>query len=246
MNDLRKKVKERLDYFISQVSVSVSSFEKKCGLSNGYVKNFRGNFGSAKLDGILNAFPNLNKDWLLYGEGEMLKSGASYTFNQNNNHGNINNLGIQVIEEQTVDDSGIINVEEIHKPIVPAQLVKAEGVDVVEYVEKHEERLDSAPAVLQFSKFDLFLDNPSDAMAPTIIKGDRIAIKIVDKDAPIIGGEVYVVDSNQLGIFVRILRDRGDKVLCVAKNQQEYDDFYIDKSDINNLFRIVGMIRQMI
>ena len=239
-------IKSRLYAFADYKGMRIRAIERLCNMSNGYISSIQKGIGPDKLNRLLSQFPDLNRDWLLYGEGEMLKSGASYTFNQNNNHGNINNLGIQVIEEQTVDDSGIINVEEIHKPIVPAQLVKAEGVDVVEYVEKHEERLDSAPAVLQFSKFDLFLDNPSDAMAPTIIKGDRIAIKTVDKDAPIIGGEVYVVDSNQLGIFVRILRDRGDKVLCVAKNQQEYDDFYIDKSDINNLFRIVGMIRQMI
>lgn len=239
-------IKSRLYAYANYKGIRIRAIERLCQMSNGYISSIKKGIGPEKLDRLLAQFPDLNRDWLLYGEGEMLKGGASYTFNQSNNQGNINNMGIQVIEEQTLDESGLIKVEEINKPIVPAQLVKAEGVDVVEYVEKHEERLDSAPAVLQFTKFDLFLDNPSDAMAPMIIKGDRIAIKTVDKSAPIVGGEIYVVDSNQLGIFVRILRDRGDKVLCVAKNQQEYDDFYIEKSDINNLFRIVGMIRQMI
>ena len=56
--------------------MSVLQFEKRCGLSNGYIKNFKGNFGSDKLENLLNAFPNLNREWLLTGEGEMLKESS--------------------------------------------------------------------------------------------------------------------------------------------------------------------------
>lgn len=74
MSELAIRVKERFNEFISQSGLSVAAFEKKCGLSNGYVRNFKGNFGIAKLEDILTAFPLLNKEWLLYGTGEMLKS----------------------------------------------------------------------------------------------------------------------------------------------------------------------------
>lgn len=65
-------VKERIYLFIESLNMPVSRFEKRCGLSNGYVKNFKGGLGAEKLEGILNAFPELNKEWLLNGNGQML------------------------------------------------------------------------------------------------------------------------------------------------------------------------------
>lgn len=65
-------VKERIYLFIESLNMPVSRFEKKCGLSNGYVKNFKGGLGIGKLEGILNAFPELNREWLLNGNGQML------------------------------------------------------------------------------------------------------------------------------------------------------------------------------
>jgi hypothetical protein len=64
--------KERLLQFIDSQGISKSEFERKCGLSNGYLNSSKGNFGAKKLDDILRAFPMLNRDWLLTGEGEML------------------------------------------------------------------------------------------------------------------------------------------------------------------------------
>ena len=69
-------VKERVILFIKSSGMSVLQFEKRCGLSNGYIKNFKGNFGSDKLENLLNAFPNLSREWLLTGEGEMLKESS--------------------------------------------------------------------------------------------------------------------------------------------------------------------------
>lgn len=73
MSALGIKVKERLLSFVKYKRLSNLAFEKSCGLSNGYLRNFKGNLGQDKLANILAAFPELNKDWLLYGEGEMLK-----------------------------------------------------------------------------------------------------------------------------------------------------------------------------
>ena len=68
-------VKERTIQFIKYKGISMKSFEELCGLSTGYVTSMRKGYGSEKLNNVLIAFPDLNRDWLLYGEGEMLKSG---------------------------------------------------------------------------------------------------------------------------------------------------------------------------
>lgn len=69
MNEITLAVKNRLLFFIEQKGLSVSAFEKASGLSNGYIRNIKGNFGGSKLEGILNAFPELSKEWLFYGKG---------------------------------------------------------------------------------------------------------------------------------------------------------------------------------
>lgn len=77
-------VKDRLKIFIKYLGIGQAKFEKKCNLSNGYINNSKGNYGASKLDYILRMFPELNRDWLLYGEGEMLKSPVQEIKGDNN------------------------------------------------------------------------------------------------------------------------------------------------------------------
>lgn len=65
-------IKDRLILFIKTEKLSILRFEKSCGFSNGYVKGIANSIGSLKLEKILEKYPNLNRRWLLTGEGEML------------------------------------------------------------------------------------------------------------------------------------------------------------------------------
>lgn len=67
-------VSERLKAFARSQGLSTAAFERACGLSNGYVGKAKGNFETDTLDSILRAYPTLNKDWLLTGEGDMVTS----------------------------------------------------------------------------------------------------------------------------------------------------------------------------
>ena len=74
MSEIAQGVKSRLSMFIDYLGLTNSAFEKKCGLSNGYIRNFKGNLGGKKLEDILITFPELNKEWLLFGRGGMLNT----------------------------------------------------------------------------------------------------------------------------------------------------------------------------
>lgn len=74
---MENTVKERLNSFIKSQNIGQSKFEKKVGLSNGYVNNISKSIGAEKLQRILNIYPELNENWLLTGEGEMLKQNNS-------------------------------------------------------------------------------------------------------------------------------------------------------------------------
>lgn len=66
-------VEERIRLFCEYKKISIRQFEIQSKLSNGYVSSMRKGLGVTKLENVLNAFPDLNRDWLLYGEGEMLR-----------------------------------------------------------------------------------------------------------------------------------------------------------------------------
>lgn len=66
----------RLNHFIErQLFITIKEFEKKCGFSTGVIhraiKNGT-NIGIDKLEIIHEFYPELNMDWLISGEGEML------------------------------------------------------------------------------------------------------------------------------------------------------------------------------
>lgn len=65
-------VKERTKMFAEHRGMPISKFESMCGLSNGYISAMRKGFGREKLNNVLRTFPDLNREWLLYGEGEMI------------------------------------------------------------------------------------------------------------------------------------------------------------------------------
>ena len=71
--------KERLLAYLTAKGMNAYQFEMKAGLSQGYIKNMREGFGAAKLEKILAAAPELNRDWLLYEQGEMLNPSVSIT-----------------------------------------------------------------------------------------------------------------------------------------------------------------------
>ena len=100
-------IKERTLEFIKYKGLKMVQFEQMCGLSSGYVKAMRVGFGRDKLNNILLQFPDLSREWLLYGEGEMLKSaknsGNAPKVVQNNQNGD-NIQGQQVMIARKEND----------------------------------------------------------------------------------------------------------------------------------------------
>ena len=90
------ELKQRLLMFIQSLGMTVAEFERTAGLSNGYIKNFKGSLGVDKLENLLRAFPSLSYEWLVRGEGEMTKaevqqtSAGDYSPNVNGSGNSIN------------------------------------------------------------------------------------------------------------------------------------------------------------
>lgn len=65
------ETKERMMQLIAALGLSKAEFERVCGLSNGYVNSIRNTIGSKGVAQIIAQFPQVNKSWLVFGDGEM-------------------------------------------------------------------------------------------------------------------------------------------------------------------------------
>lgn len=73
---MENNVKDRLIHYLDVKGISKAEFGRRIGVSGAYITSMRKSIQPDKLKLISEEFPDLNRDWLLYGEGDMLKSEA--------------------------------------------------------------------------------------------------------------------------------------------------------------------------
>lgn len=162
-------------------------------------------------------------NWLLTGEGPMFDTDT------NNN-----------IHEYNLEEHPELNHED-DIPVIPARLFRAPEINIYDYVMRSQ-NVEKLPPVPHFQKHELFATCPGDAMAPRICRGYLLALRRMPLETTIINGEIYVVDTNSQGMFLRRLIDNGNGLTFVSENQQEFPDFDLPYDDIINIFRVVGVL----
>ena len=109
-NNKKNMVKTRIKQFCEAEGITVSSFEKSIGASNGYVNSISRSVGIDKLNRILEKYPYLNIEWLLTGNGDMRKQQEQHEVsNTIDIHQLINTIAEQAKEigrlEQALEDA---------------------------------------------------------------------------------------------------------------------------------------------
>lgn len=66
-------VKERLIQFIEYKKLSIKEFQNSIDVSVSYVTNISQSIGAGILRRIIEVYPDLNPDWLIKGEGDMIR-----------------------------------------------------------------------------------------------------------------------------------------------------------------------------
>ena len=218
-----ERVIDRLISFqqsVKDVIGGQNKFETYIGLSTGYISNMKKNNGGISSDVILklkNKFSDLNLDWLITGEGPMLKSESS-----------------NMIAEPLVEYG-----KKQTKPHIPYTAAAGSLTSAVEGITA--DQCEQIPRINIFPEYDFTIIIKGDSMEPKYEGGDEVACKRIDSTSFIQWGKVHVLDTAQ-GILIKRTYEDGDKIRCVSYNQ-EYPDFSIDKSEIYSMSLVVGLVR---
>ena len=212
-----ESVKGRLRLFIKYKGIPVLTFEKKCGMGNGYVNGIRSSISPEKSKIIATAFPELNMGWVLTGEGEMLKKQAP---------------------PKTTHESHLATNGK-HKGLIP--LVDMEGLPA----QQDEDYINYSIPEFHNRGVEYLIRVGTNSMHTHFSNGDLLACRRIDEIKFFQWGRTYVIGSSQ-GIFVRkVMPDPENKenISCVSYNDKDYPAFTMPISDISNLVIVLGSIR---
>jgi hypothetical protein len=245
---MEKTVKQRLVKFAEFRNLSISKFESLCGLGNGYVGKLKSEPGSRKLEDILKTFPELNRAWLLFGEGEMLKTTTTISGDITVNGNHNSHIGHASAHCENCGGEIVSDVQELQgAPVIPTALCREGGCDILEYIEENPEEVEISPIRAKGVTIDLWyrIRASDNSNSPTYMPGDNIALasypKGEERPRP---GRFYVVDTYSNGFELGILypTDGGD-FRMQKKNREEFPDFIIERDDIIRIYRVIMMVR---
>lgn len=250
---MENTVKERVEIFLKAKKISKTNFGKAIGASNAFVSSMRKSIGPDKLQSIASAYPDLNIEWLLTGEGQMLKPQSANSVSVGSVSGNGNNFvagnnnQVGAVPEPRVEDAEIIETLEAI-PVISSDQAKATDIDVKQLVlsgSKEVKRLSIWEFFEKFGEFDAICPTYRDSMIPTYVPGDFLFIKYrhVTNDSYIKQGR-YLLDTKDYGTVLCLVEDMEDGTLELSfQNSKKYKPMRLKKEDVLSIADIVLMVR---
>lgn len=214
---------------------------------------------------IHTSFPDLNREWLLYGEGEMLKVPATLTVfhpttaeQQELSDGvDMSVVPAEVVEEIKAEVAEEIKaeiIEEIREEIkeeikqeeaitvIPVEIANQVDVDIKKYIEENESELEKLTPSDLTGDVDGVEKIRKDSMSPAFVPGDRVFIKFLKHKSHIIDGTIYYFNLRNRPTMIRQVKIEGDKLRLIAFNSQ-YSDIITDFDNVLRVAEVNGMYR---
>lgn len=213
---MENSVKQRLIYFVNAKQISIREFERSIFVSNGYVKSISKGIGVDILRRIIDTYPELNTEWLLYGEGEMLNDPAE-------------------LQEQTAPFRSYTT----GRPYYNVDFTLGFDIMANDQTANPEYNIDFRP----YNDCDCWCNAHGNSMHPTISSGDIIALRRIPDPSILINGEIYaIVTANGLRTIKRI-RDNGTTITLIADNPA-IPDQTIRKNLVTHVYQVRGTLKQ--
>lgn len=212
-----ENVKSRLIEFLRSKKISKAEFTRRLGVSPTYISAMRKGIPTPKLKKIGELYPDLNRDWLLYGEGEML------------------------IDPEARQQNA--NVEEYETLLLPLEAV-AGGLQMWSRGVRRE---DCRKILSPVSGADFAIPISGDSMEPRFHNGSTLLIKKINEKAFIPWGHTLVVDTENGVVIKNILpgegeTEEGEEYVIAESINPKYPPFKIPYSSIYGIYRVMGTV----
>ena len=160
----------------------------------------------------------IDANWLLTGEGEMLKSG---------------NTNTETSKEESV--KGI--------PLVNATAIGGYGNNVFSFEERDVKDYYVIPK-FKHKQVDFMIEVEGSSMYPKYNSGDVVACRIIKERNFIQWNKTHVIATREQGIIIKRIKpsDTPNSLLMVSDNES-YDPFNVPEEEIEGLAIVVGVIR---
>lgn len=243
-------VKDRLKEYLKVKRISFTEFGESIGASKAFVNSIRVSIGHNKVMDIKEVYPDLNTDWLLYGEGEMFNRASNALPLSGNNiiQGNgisniqqVNGQSTVVTHPSTTNDESDADFE--RAPIIPQNWAKRPNFDTYEAVQENLDKVELSDVVVADLPISAWHRITSNCMYPYCFAGDKVALTEIPDKKTIIPGDIYGIDTKSNGMIIRILFPVDGGFRAHAYNSMEYPDFVIPHTDVIRVFRKVGLFR---
>ena len=230
-------IKEKILAFLKAKDIKKVEFFEKTGIQSSNFKgaNLTSAPGSEMLVKILTIYPELSAEWLLTGEGEMLKT------NRISRHNSVEQ--VPVVEYKDSEIPQVKQIPELQnnhtRPRIP--LNAAAGGLSVALSSVSESECEQMPVIPSLPKYDFTIVARGESMEPVIESGDELACRFITESAFIQWGRIHVLDTAQ-GIVVKRIVESDGHILCRSDNKG-YPDFPISKEEIYHMALVVGLLR---
>ena len=217
MENRESTVKSRLLEYLKYKRISQVEFTKSIDVSSTYIGAMRKGIPASKLKKIITLYPDLNRDWLLYGEGDMLVE------NEGQEKNGPVQKGYQTLLLPVAAFAGNLQMW-------------SEGVSASQC-----QRI-----VSPVYDADFAIPVKGDSMEPRFHDGSVILIKKINEKAFIPWGNAMVIDTEN-GVYIKNIypsekngQDNSDEFLIAKSLNPNYPPFKIPTSSIYGIYRVMG------
>lgn len=211
---------ERIARIIQRFCESKADFARKVGEKPQTISNWvaRDN-GINVLNKIIEVFPQINKDWLMTGHGDMLNARENGIVNTavEPSKGNLSDYETWLLP-QTAHGGSLTNI--------PADGVFLQNCEKI---------------VSPIKNVDFAITVYGESMAPEYPSGSRVLIKKINHNAYIDWGRAYVIDTCNGVILKEVLKcQREGFITCHSINPNpKFADFDLSLNNVYGIYRVL-------
>lgn len=231
MNNILAKIQQ----IASHEGITIGAMERSIGASKGVLSRAITNgtdIQSKWLLSIVENYPQYSAEWLLTGEGNMLKAEAPCSGEAAPEGAKSKKISGTKARKAEKDTQGI--------PLIPLSAMAGaftSDISVMEYECEHY-------IIPDFKGADFIIRVKGDSMLPTYYSGDLVACqKISLQDIFFQWNKTYVLDTDQGPLIKRVRRGTDDNHILIVSDNASYEPFELDRAQLHAVALVRGIIR---